>query len=197
MSCAAVVMGGSAGAIEVLERIFCHLPIDFKPPILVVEHLHWSDDGALARHLAQKSERRVIEPCDKSPIEAGCVYIAPANYHMLIERSGTISLSVDERVHWSRPSIDLLFKSAARVWRGDLVAVLLSGANADGVEGLVAIKAAGGHTLVQDPSTATSPSMPQAAIDAGVVDEQWPPAQIALRLATLSLKDSFNLEIVL
>ncbi|MBM4355789.1 MAG: chemotaxis protein CheB, partial [Deltaproteobacteria bacterium] len=106
-------------------------------------------------------------PCDKERVAGGAVYVAPANYHLLVERDLTLSLSTEEPVHWSRPSIDVLFESAARAWGRHVVGVLLTGGNADGVEGLLAIRAAGGLTLVQDPSTAESPAMPRAAIRAG------------------------------
>ena len=185
MSRAAIVIGGSAGALSVLETILSALPTDFAPPILVVEHLHASDDGAFARHLAHASALPVIEPCDKAPILGGRVYTAPANYHLLVEREGTISLSVSEKVNWSRPSIDVLFESAALVWRDALVAVILSGASADGAQGLNAVKAVGGRTIAQDPASAEIPLMPRAAIEAGAVDEVLQPAQIARRLIEL------------
>jgi len=188
MTCAAVVIGGSAGGVEALEAIFGGLPGDFAPPLLVVEHLHASDDGAFASHLARMTALVVIEPCDKVVIEAGHVYAAPANYHMLVERGGSISLSVDDRVNWSRPSIDVLFESAARAWGPALVAVLLSGANSDGVKGLVAVKAAGGRTIAQYPQSASSPYMPQMAVDAGAVDEVLHPDNIALRLVALCMQ---------
>lgn len=185
MTCAAVVIGGSAGGLKALESIFRTLPRDFAPPLLVVEHLLASDDGGFARHLALLTRLPVIEPCDKATIEAGHVYAAPANYHMLVERGGTISLSVDDRVNWSRPSIDVLFESAARAWGPALVAVLLSGANTDGSKGLCAVKAEGGRTIAQDPRSAECPYMPQAAINAGAVDEVLSADRIAPRLAAL------------
>lgn len=185
MNCAAIVIGGSAGALHVLETLLSALPADFAPPILIVEHLHASDEGGFAHHLAQVSTLPVIEPCDKTPIQGGRIYIAPANYHMLVEREGTISLSVSEKVNWSRPSIDVLFESAACVWGDALVAVILSGASVDGTKGLGAVKAAGGRTLAQDPASAEFPLMPRAAIDAGAADEVLPPVHIARRLIEL------------
>ena len=186
MTCKAIVIGGSAGGIAVLEIILAALPVDFRPPLLLVEHLHPSDQGALAERLASIARLPLAEPCDKDPIEPGHVYTAPANYHLLVERDGSICLSVDPRVRWSRPSIDVLFESAALAWGSGLVAVLLSGANADGVDGLAAVKAAGGMTLAQNPAGAESPWMPQAAIDAGVVDEILDVAAIAPRLIQLA-----------
>ncbi len=186
MSCAAIVMGGSAGGYTALATILAALPGNFAPPVLVVQHLHSSDDGSFAQNLAGTARVPVIEPCDKERIEGGRIYTAPANYHMLIERGGTISLSVDERVNWSRPSIDVLFESAARVWGADLIAVILSGASADGTNGLRAVKAAGGRTIAQDPASAETPFMPRMAIDSRVVDEALSPEGIANRLVELS-----------
>ncbi len=174
----AVVIGGSAGGVEALTAILSRLERDFELPVLVVQHLHASDDGAFWRHLARVTTLSVVEPCDKECIQSGCVYAAPANYHMLVERLGTISLSVDARVNWSRPSIDVLFESAAVVWTEALVAIILSGANADGAQGICAVKAAGGLTIAQRPESAPSPTMPQAAIDTGAVDEVLPADQI-------------------
>lgn len=185
MSGAFVVIGGSARGIEALESIFRQLPGDFAAPILIVEHLHPSEDGALARHLAHLTGLRVLEPNDKTLIEARHVYTAPANYHLLVERPGSISLSVDDRVNWSRPSIDVLFESAAHAWGSALVAVTLSGANADGAKGLRAVKVAGGRTIAQEPQDAVSPQMPLAAINTGAVDEVLRADSIAQRLVTL------------
>lgn len=185
MSGAFVVIGGSAGGIEALESIFRQLPGDFAAPILIVEHLHPSEDGALARHLAHLTGLRVLEPNDKTLIAAGHVYTAPANYHLLVERPGSISLSVDDRVNGSRPSIDVLFESAAHAWGAALVTVILSGANADGAKGLKAVMVAGGHTIAQVPQEAASPQMPQAAINTGAVDEVLRADSIAQRLVTL------------
>ena len=181
----AVVTGGSAGGVKALTDILAILPPDFALPVLVVQHLHSSDEGSLARHLARATRMRVVEPCDKQHIDRGCVYVAPANYHMLVERRGTIALSVGERVNWSRPSIDVLFESATLAWGESVIAVILSGANADGMEGMRSVRQAGGLTIAQDPATAETPYMPQAAIDGGVVDEVLQPENIGLRLIEL------------
>jgi two-component system chemotaxis response regulator CheB len=109
----------------------------------------------------------VSEPCDKTPIEPGRVYTAPANYHLLVERDGTLALSVDPPLIWSRPAIDPLFESAARVWGPALTAVLLSGASADGTKGMAAVKAAGGRTLAQDPAGAEVPYITSLPITRG------------------------------
>jgi len=185
----AVVIGSSAGGLEALDIIFAALPVDFALPVLVVQHLHQTDDGRFAAHLARAARLPVVEPCDKEPIEPGKIYAAPADYHMLAERDGTISLSVDGRVNWSRPSIDVLFESAALAWGPGVVAILLSGANADGARGMRAVRAAGGLTIAQDPAGAESPAMPQAAIDAGAVLEVLTTGEIGRRLAGLCAED--------
>jgi two-component system, chemotaxis family, protein-glutamate methylesterase/glutaminase len=177
-----VVVGGSAGGGEALSAIVSLLSSDFDLPILVVQHLHTSDDGSLARHLARATRLTVVEPCDKEPIEHGKVYVAPANYHMLAEGNRTIALSVDEKVNWSRPSIDVLFESAARAFGESVIAVILSGASEDGARGMVAIREAGGLTMAQNPVNAVMPVMPKSAIDAGGVDEVLEPEEIGYRL---------------
>lgn len=189
MSCAAIVMGGSAGDFTALVAILSALPLTFAPPILIVQHLHSSDNGLFAEQLARLTALPVMEPCDKAPIEPGRVYVAPANYHLLVDDAMTISLSIDAPVNWSRPSIDVLFESAARIWGNTLVAVLLSGANNDGTAGMRAVKAAGGRTIAQAPDSAEIPIMPRWAIEAGVVDEVLAPAHIAARLIELTSEE--------
>ncbi|MBP7485584.1 MAG: chemotaxis protein CheB [Rhodoferax sp.] len=185
MSYRYVVIGASAGGLDALIPLLQGLPANFAAPILIVEHLHPSDGGDFSNHLSRLTSLKVVEPCDKARIQPGHVYTAPANYHMLVERDDRISLSVDERINWSRPSIDVLFESAAHAWGAAVVGILLSGANSDGAAGLLAIKSAGGHTLAQDPQDASSPTMPRAAIDAGAVDEVLPSNRMAARLMSL------------
>lgn len=180
-----VVIGGSAGGVEALRAVLAELPGDFALPLLAVQHLHPSDEGVFALHMSRTSRLIVVEPCDKEAVKSGHLYTAPANYHMLLERDGTIGLSVDERVNWSRPSIDVLFESAAVAWGESVVAVILSGANADGAKGICAVKKAGGLTIAQDPASAETPVMLQAAIDTGAVDEVLSTEQIGRLLATL------------
>ena len=184
----AVVVGGSAGGLKALVGVLAGIPADFGSPVLVVLHLHPSDDGMLAQHLARETMLRVIEPCDKEPIEPGCVYVAPADYHMLVERSGTIALSIDEKVNWSRPSIDVLFESAASAWKASVIAILLSGANSDGTKGAQAVKTAGGLVFAQDPEEAEFPFMPRAAIDSGVVDKVLRSGEMGRALAEFGVR---------
>ncbi len=181
----AVVIGGSAGALDPLKAILSRMKNDFSLIILVVQHLHASDNGSFAEYLDGVVEVHVREPCDKEQLQPGVVYIAPANYHMLVEADYSISLTVDERVNWSRPSIDVLFESAAQIWGDATVAIILSGANHDGTEGMRSIKAAGGLTIVQDPDHADTPEMPRAAIQADIVDMVVSEADIAQILVEL------------
>lgn len=180
-----VVIGCSAGGFMALTGILSTILPDFALPVLVVQHLHPDDNGSFARHLAATAGLPVIDAYDKVQIRPGHIYTAPANYHMLLEQDGTIALSLDEKVNWSRPSIDVLFESAARAVGAGLIAIILSGANADGAAGVRAIKAAGGLVLAQDPGTAEFPVMPEAAIATGAVDEVLPIREIRQRLAEL------------
>jgi two-component system chemotaxis response regulator CheB len=181
----AVVFGGSAGGVDALLTILAVLPADFALPLLVAQHLHPTESGYLATHLGRACSLEVKEARAKEPVLPGHVYLAPANYHLLVEKDETLSLSVDEKVNWSRPSIDVLFESAARAWARRLVAVILSGANGDGTEGLRLVKRYGGLTVAQDPQSAAHPTMPQAAIDAGCVELVLGPDAIGEHLATL------------
>ena len=180
-----IVMGGSAGSFEAMAAVLSVLPKNFTLPILVVQHLHPSDNGAFARHLGRTTGRQVVEPCDKEPLESGIVFIAPANYHMLVERNQSIALSIDEKVNWSRPSIDVLFHSAAYVWGDAVIAVIFSGASTDGAQGMRAIREAGGLTIAQDPESAKNPVMPRAAIHSGAALEVLGVREIGQRLIEL------------
>ena len=160
---AIVVIGTSWGGLAAVRAITARLPASFDIPTVVVQHRHKDSDAMLARFLQDHTQLRVCEPEDKQPIEAGRMYIAPANYHMLIE-DGHFSLSLDEPVRYSRPSIDVTLTSAASAFGHRTVGVVLTGANADGAEGLRRIADAGGLTVVQDPATAEVATMPQAAL---------------------------------
>ncbi len=166
----AVVIGGSAGSIKVLISLLGNLPQGYPLPVIIAAHLHPSDQGGLARLMDSQASIRVTEACEKCPIEPGCVYTAPADYHLLVEHDKTFALTVDDRVNYARPSIDVLFESAAFVYGRRLAGILLSGANSDGARGIAAIKRLGGLTIVQAPDTAQCPMMPQAAINTGCVD---------------------------
>ena len=160
----AIVMGASAGAVQALSRILPALPADYPIPVLVVVHVPADRSDLLASLFQAKCRVIVKEAEDKEPILPGCVYFGPSDYHLLVEDDRTVSLSADEPVLYSRPSIDVLFDSAADAYGGELVGVILSGANEDGAEGLQAVGAAGGVCLVEDPRTAYAAAMPGAAL---------------------------------
>jgi two-component system, chemotaxis family, protein-glutamate methylesterase/glutaminase len=157
------VVGTSWGGLAALHQILGALPSSFNLPIVVVQHRHKDSGQFLPRVLQDDTRLSVCEVEDKSPITGGNVYIAPANYHVLVER-GHLSLSTDDPVAFSRPSIDVTFISAADAYRAGAVGVVLTGANSDGARGLKRIADRGGLAVVQQPDTAESPVMPAAAL---------------------------------
>lgn len=160
----AIVIGASAGGVEALLHVFGALPKAFDIPILTVLHLPDERRSQLSEVFATRLGRPVREGSDKAAIEPGVIYFAGPSYHLSVERDFTLSLSQEERVHFSRPAIDMLFDSAADAYGPDLVGVLMTGANEDGAKGLAAIKRQGGLTIVQDPAEARMPTMPLAAL---------------------------------
>jgi two-component system, chemotaxis family, protein-glutamate methylesterase/glutaminase len=172
-----IVIGCSLGGMYALEKILCSLPAEFDTPIAIAQHRHKKSDRALPEHFRRSCKIRVMDADDKQWIEPSTVYFAPADYHLLVEK-GEFSLSVDEVVHHSRPSIDVLFESAADAYGPALIGVILTGANDDGAAGVKRIKSRGGLVVVQDPKTAEAPSMPSAAIATGAVDQVLPLEQI-------------------
>lgn len=181
----AVVVGASAGGLKAICSMLSVLPKEFPIPILVAQHIHAVSTGYLATYFARQCPLPVYEGVDKMPVEGGCVYVAPPNYHMLVEDDRTLSLSVDERVNFSRPSIDVLFESAADVYGDALVGVILTGANADGAKGLAKIKELGGFILVQSPEDAEVPVMPTAAIDIACPDAILTVTEIGRRICQI------------
>lgn len=160
-----VVIGASWGGLAALSRLIGGLPADFRVPVAVVQHRSWHADNLLASLLQDVTPLRVVDVEDKEPLVPRSVYIAPANYHMLVE-NGHLSLTTDPMVRFSRPSIDVTFLSAADTYPGSTIGVVLTGANDDGSRGLRHIVDRGGRAIVQDPVTAASPVMPQAALRA-------------------------------
>ncbi len=189
MRYAAVVIGVSAGGIEALKALLPALPASFPLPIAIVQHRDRRSDGFLADYLNGMTRIAVSEAEDKEPFCAAHAYLAPAGYHLLIESDRCLSLTVDERVNCSCPSIDVLFESAAYVFAQSLIGVVLTGANADGAKGLKAIKARGGLAIVQDPQTAAAMTMPRAALDATPVDHVVPLERIAPLLTQISAQN--------
>ena len=165
-----MAIGASAGGLDALTRMFTHLTPGFPWPVIVVQHLHPTANNYLPQIYGRAAALVVMEAADKMPVAPGAIYLAPPNYHLLVERSRTFSLSVDPRVNYARPSIDVLFESAAHAWGPGLTGVLLTGANHDGAEGIRRIKQCGGLTIAQDPAGAEQPIMPEAAIRTGCVD---------------------------
>ena len=162
----AIVIGASAGALEALSVILPALPADFDLPVFVVVHVPPDKKSILAELFGAKCNLKVCEAEDKEPIKAGTVYFATADYHLLVEADKSLSLSNDEPVLYSRPSIDVLFESAADAYGPGLIAVVLTGANQDGAQGLAAAVRAGGVAIVQTPEGAYAAAMPEAAIAA-------------------------------
>jgi two-component system, chemotaxis family, protein-glutamate methylesterase/glutaminase len=163
----AIVIGASAGALEVLSNLLPALPSDYRLPILIVVHLPPDKTTSLFAELMRaRCAIRVRVAEDKEPIEPGVAYFAPPDYHLLVEQDKRLSLSDDEPVLFSRPSIDVLFESAADAYGGGLIGVVLTGANSDGANGLKAVIEAGGVALVQSPASAYAVAMPEAAIAA-------------------------------
>jgi two-component system chemotaxis response regulator CheB len=160
----AVVIGASAGAVQALSRILPILPADYPLPVLVVVHIPADRSDLLALLFRSKCRLAVKEAEDKEPILPGFIYFGPSDYHLLVEADRSVSLSADEPVFFSRPSIDVLFESAADVYGAGLVGVILTGANEDGARGLRAVSEAGGAALVEDPAEAFAPTMPRAAL---------------------------------
>lgn len=168
-----IVIGCSMGGMHALQTIFSALPAAFSVPIAVVQHRFRTSNEMLPAFLRRHTALQVVDTTDKEWIKPGTVYLAPANYHLLVER-GELSLSVDEAVAYSRPSIDVLFESSADAYGPGVIGVVLTGANADGARGAARIKSRGGFVIVQDPETAESPAMPRAAIGAARVDRILP-----------------------
>ncbi|MDE1152676.1 MAG: chemotaxis protein CheB [Micavibrio sp.] len=162
----AVVIGGSAGSLEALSALLPTLPGNYPLPIMVVVHIPPTKKSVMAELLKAKCQMDVREAEDKEPLKAGTIYFAPPDYHLLVEPDGRLSLSNEEPVQFSRPSIDVLFETAADAFGDTLVGIILSGANADGAKGMEAIVKEGGRALVQSPAKAYANAMPQATLDA-------------------------------
>ncbi|MEJ7679862.1 MAG: chemotaxis protein CheB [Segetibacter sp.] len=168
--CSLLIIGGSAGSLDIILKLLPDLRSDLPFPVIIVLHRKNSSDSVLADLFASKTSLIVKEAEEKDIISVGCIYIAPADYHLLIEKDHTLSLDFSEKVNFSRPSIDVTFETAAEVYQSQLACMLLSGANGDGTEGLKVVKAFGGMVMVQNPVTARVAYMPEKAIAAVEVD---------------------------
>jgi len=168
--CDALIIGGSAGSLDVLLRVLPLLNPELSFPIVIVIHRKHGTDSLLPELLSGRTKLIVKEIDEKEEIAAGTIYIAPSDYHTLIERDHSFSLDYSEKVNYSRPAIDVTFQSAAEIYREKLVCLLLSGSNADGVNGLISVKAWGGTALVQDPASAQVAFMPEQALIHAKID---------------------------
>jgi len=184
--CDAVVIGASAGGVEALSVLLPMVPAGFRPALLIVMHQHPNQPSLLPELFGARCALPVCEAEDKMPVRPGHVYLAPPDYHLLVERvpeapeDVELALSVEPPVRFSRPSIDVLFESAAVAWRARVLA------NDDGARGLAMIRAAGGRAWVQSPGSAAVETMPQEAIDRGAADRVLTLEQIGQRLAQFS-----------
>jgi two-component system chemotaxis response regulator CheB len=181
----AVVIGASAGGIEALLLLLPALPAGLRAPVFIVQHLPRDRASLLVEIFAPRCAVPLQEAQDKQPVEAGNVYFAPPDYHLLLDAGPRLALSVDAPVHYSRPAIDVLFQSAADLYGPRLLGLVLTGGNQDGAEGLASVRAAGGLAAVQDPADAQMPLMPECALATGPADFVLPLRQLASLLGTL------------
>lgn len=175
----AVVMGVSSGGLEALKVLVPGLRPDFGAPVLIVQHLSAQADSYLITRLGEVSGLTVKEAEDKEILQAGVVYLAPPDYHLMVEADGSLTLSVDPKVNFSRPSVDVLFETASDAFADRLVGVILTGASQDGAKGLARIKRRGGMAIVQSPESAQADAMPRAAIKSTSVDHVLPLQEIS------------------
>jgi len=181
-----IVVGTSLGGLRALEILLSGLPKSLPIPVAIVQHRYKAADNTLIALLQQHTLLQVKEPEDKEVIASGHIYIAPANYHLLVE-VGSFALSTEAPVAYARPSIDVLFESAADAYAEKVVGVILTGANNDGAGGLKRIKKRGGLAIVQEPATAECSTMPAAAIETVAVNHVLPLADISSFLVSLCM----------
>jgi two-component system chemotaxis response regulator CheB len=173
-----ICIGASWGGLQAVGRVLSDLPPELELPIAIAQHRHPdAQEATLAELLSLRTDRPVLDVEDKMPIQPQHVYIAPQNYHLLVERN-SFALSVDERIRFARPSIDVLFETAAHAYGAGVIGIILTGANDDGAHGLAKIKQAGGVAVIQDPLGAARRTMPDAAIAATVADAVLPLEEI-------------------
>lgn len=180
----AVVVGASAGGVEVLSALLAALPAGCPVAFFIVMHIPRERPSLLPEVFGMRCALPVKEAEDKEPVQPGTVYFAPPDYHLLLDRGPALALSSDEPVHFSRPSIDVLFESAADIYGERLLGLILTGANQDGAAGLAAVGRSGGRTVVQDPDSAAVAYLPQAALQQGPVDFILSPTQLQSVFAT-------------
>jgi len=179
----AIVIGCSAGGLHALIVLLEDLPLNCRVPIVIVQHRSKDERELLEVVLRQRCAIPIRQADEKEAIANGYVYIAPPDYHLLVEQNRTFSLSTDEKVNYARPSIDVLFETAAEVYTDKLAGVILTGANSDGCQGVKAIHRRGGFTIAQDPREAEFPAMPLAAVKSGDIDRVLSLADIKMFLS--------------
>lgn len=165
-----LLLGGSAGSFKLLFQIVKALPADLNKVVIIVMHRKKNFVSEIEKLFAQNSRMPLKEISDKDKINKSTIYIAPANYHTLIEKDGYFGLDVSEALWYSKPSIDVTFESAADAWRDRCIAILFSGANQDGAQGMLKLRDAGSLTIVQHPEDAEMPEMPYAALNLNAID---------------------------
>jgi two-component system chemotaxis response regulator CheB len=183
-----IVIGTSAGGMEALKIILPVFPPAFPIPIVIVQHISSLSNGFMIQYMNSISSVRVKEAEEKELLTSATVYFAPPNYHLLIEEDQTLSLSVENKVNYARPSIDVMFESAVYAYGNAIIGVILTGANNDGAKGLATIKNVGGYAIVQSPETAYSDSMPKAAIAQTTPDLIIPLDEIGIVLRDMLMK---------
>ena len=188
-----VALAASAGCLTALIEVLSDLPINFRVPIVVVQHLDPRHPSLMAEILGRRTPLKVIQAKQGDKLIPGVVYIAPPNNHLLVNSDGTASLSQSEMVHFLRPSADLLFESVAASYKERTIAVVLTGTGSDGAMGVEAIKKMGGTVIVQDDKSAEFPGMPSSAIKTGDVDFVLPLAEISSALITLVMSHASSL----
>jgi two-component system, chemotaxis family, protein-glutamate methylesterase/glutaminase len=185
----AIVIGGSAGVLDVLRVILPALPAELAIPVLIVVHLPARAHTSLHQSFQFASPLPMRQADDKEPLQGGCIYFASPDYHLLVEANRCAAQSLDEPVYYSRPSIDVLFESASDVYKSRLLGILLTGASPDGAAGLQSVHQAGGLTIIQDPVSCEADTMPQAALTLFKPDYVLAPEKIAALLSTIALPD--------
>lgn len=182
----AIVIGVSAGGMNAMKIMFSLLPADFSIPIIIVQHIGARSDGEWIKLLNEKCKLTVKEADEKEKITAGNIYISPPNYHLLVEKDHTFSLTIDERVCYARPSIDVLFETAAEAYKSKLIGIVLTGSNSDGTNGMKRIHDYDGLTIIQDPATAEAAFMPASVQSVVKVDYVLPLEGIVEKLIQLA-----------
>jgi two-component system, chemotaxis family, protein-glutamate methylesterase/glutaminase len=184
----AVVVGASYGGMEAIRNLLMNLPGDFDLPIIIVLHIGTNTINSYISQLHHKTNRKVKEAEEKEPVQRKTVYFAPPNYHLQIEPDYSFSLSTDPKINFSRPSIDVLFETAAWTFKNHLTGILLTGSNNDGANGLQTIKKYGGITMVENPETAFAKTMPCSAIELFQPDYVLDLDELAEKIAELGSK---------